>query len=68
MKEREEGRRRRAAEPGWLCGILQMVVLVRVEGKVWLLMMNKRSSHGDVKVSGGFGAWEQAKLSQKHIQ
>lgn len=57
MREIEEG------EKG--CRV-RMVTWVHVEGKVWLLMLDKRHSHGDVKVSGGFGAWEQAKLSQKH--
>jgi len=65
----DEGKRRgRAAEPRWLRGLLQMVTWVWVERKVWLLVLDKRSSQGDVKVSGGFGAWEQAKLSRKHIQ
>lgn len=40
-----------------------MIVWVHVEGKVWLLMLHKTSSHGDGKVSGGLGAWEEAKLS-----
>ena len=57
MKKREEG------EKG--CRV-RMVTWGHAEGKVWLLMLDKRHSHGDVKVSGGFGAWEQAKLSQKH--
>ena len=60
MKEREEGKKKGSR--------VRMVTRVDLEGKVWLLMLDKRSSYGDVKVSGGFGAWEQAKLSQKHIQ
>lgn len=36
------------------------------EHKIWLFMSDKGSSHGDAKLSGGFG--EQAKLSEKHIQ
>lgn len=39
----------------------RMVMWVRVQGKVQLLMLDNRSSHEDVKVSGGFGAQEPAK-------
>lgn len=46
----------------------RMVMWVHVEGKVWLLMLGKTGSHGDIKVSGSLGAWKQGKLSQKHIQ
>lgn len=44
-----------------------MATWFHTDHKIWLFMSDKGSSHGDAKLSGGFGFGEQAKLSEKHI-
>lgn len=58
MKEREEGEKKGCRE--------RMVTWVQVEGKVWLLILGKRSICMDVNIPGWSGAWKHTKLSQKY--